>query len=461
MSNGPVFWHQGLFLQPQHFQRTDLRTQDMLAEMASASRPWFWGVSRLEGDPGALASGTVQFNQVKLFMPGTGFELSMPGNAVCAGRKAPESLNAGDTLDVWLGLRNIKEGDINVTVVADAAEQAKASSRLVISEGQSDNPDLYEDAPPATVRQLRYVLQIVFGNELDNARDMSLIPVARLRQTATGLTVDNEYAPPCLRLEDSAVLLAYLREIRDRIMVKTREMDSYKGLARRAHLDELTSVLLLLRSLTRFVPRLQLITDMPVAAPWDGYILLREILAELSIFSSRLNALGEDEDGNCRILPYEHNDPAPCYRSLRDAIVLLLDALTVGPRYMLRFEDENGLDQVHTPQHIFDNPTGSNSYWISLSSARAALAENPDRIHTAKFSPTGEMGALLSHALPGLPCSLVRQPPMGMPRKPGTVYLRLHTDSSLWPMVRLQEGIAMSWADKPDDLEAYFIVLED
>lgn len=461
MSNGPVFWHQGLFLQPQHFQRTDIRTQDMLAELASASRPWFWGVSRLEWDLGALAAGTVQFSQLQLFMPRMGFELSMPGNAVCAGRKAPDTLIAGDSLNVWLGLRNIKEGDSNVTVCADAAEQALASSRMVVAEGQSDSPDLYEDAPPATVRQLRYVLQIVFGNELDNAKDMSLMPVARLMQTATGLAVDSEYAPPCLSLEKSPVLLSFLREIRDRIMVKTREMDSYKGLARRARLDELTSVLLLLRTLTRFVPRLQLITDMPVAAPWDGYILLREILAELSIFSSRLNAMGEDEAGNSRILPYEHNDPAPCYRSLRDAIVMLLDALAIGPRYMLRFEEEHGLDQVHTPQHIFDNPTGSNSYWISLCSEKADLADNPDRIHTAKFSPTGEMGALLTHALPGLPCSLVRQPPMGMPRKHGTVYLRLHTDSALWPMVRMQEGIAMSWADKPDDLEAYFIVLED
>ncbi len=461
MSNGPVFWHQGLFLQPQHFQRTDLRTHQMLAELASACRPWFWGVSKLDWDRGALASGTVQFNNLKLFMPTLGFELSLPGNAVCAGRKAPESLNAGETLDVWLGIRTLKEGDNNVTVAADAREQAQASTSMVVSEGQPDVVDLLEDAPPATVREMRFVLQIVFGNELSEARDMVFLPVARLMQTATGLTVDNDFAAPCLRLEDSPVLLSFLREIRDRIMVKTREMDSYKGLARRARLDELTSVLLLLRTLTRFVPRLQIITDMPVAAPWDGYLLLREILAELSVFSNSLNALGEDENGTCRILPYDHNDPAPCYRSLRDAIVLLLDGLAVGPRYMLRFEEENSLDQVHTPQHIFDNPTGSNSYWISLYSAKSSLAENPDRIHTAKFSPTGEMGSLLSHALPGLPCSLVQQPPMGMPRKPGTVYLRLHTDSALWPMVRMQEGIAMSWADKPGDLEAYFIVLED
>ena len=461
MSNGPVFWHQGLFLQPQHFQRNDQRTTDMLSELAAVSRPWLWGVKKLEWDKGALAAGTVQIESLELFMPGMGFELSIPGNAVCAGRLAPDYLNAGDTIDVWLGIANMKEGDPNVTVAASAKEQAAATTRMVVMEGQPDSADLYQQGPLGTVRQLRYVLQIVFGNELEQARDMSLLPVGHLKQSAQGLYVDTDYAPPCLRLADAPVLLSILREIRDRVLVKTREMDSYKGLARRSHLAELASIMLLLRSLTRFVPRLQLMVDMPVAAPWDGYILLREILADLSIFSNHFNALGEDSTGTCQLLPYDHNNPAPCYRSLRDAIVLLLDALAVGPRYMVRFEKEDDLDQAHLAPHIFDNPTGRNSYWISLYSAKNNLAGSPDLLRTAKFSPTGEMSTLLTHALPGLPCTMESHPPMGMPRRQGAVYLQLHTDSSLWPMVRMQGGIAMSWTSMPDDLEAYFIVLEE
>ncbi|MDO5536719.1 MAG: type VI secretion system baseplate subunit TssK, partial [Desulfovibrionaceae bacterium] len=443
-----------------HFQRTDLRTEALLAGLAEAGRPWFWGVNALEWDSGSLAAGTVQPASLSVIFPGSGIEMSCPGNAVCAGRLAPESLKAGETLDVWHGLAALKEGEANVTVAQDAGELAGAATRLSMLTGQPEVADVYQEGPAATVRHLRYVLQIVFGTELEDARDMSLLRVARLKRAATGLIVDETYAAPCLRLENSPVLMGCLREARDRVLVKTREMDSYKGLARRGNMGEMTTVFLILRSLARFAPRLQLMADMPVAAPWEGYLLLRELLAELSVFSTHLNPLGEDAGGRSHLEPYRHDDPAPSYRSLVSAIILLLDALSTGPRYMIRFEQGPDFQQVRLAPHIFDNPSGRNDYWISLRSEQLNLRENAASVAMAKFSPSGEIGTIIARALPGLPCTLDDQPPMGLPRRNGTIYLHLHTDSPLWGKVRMQGGISLSWEGMPDDLEAYFIVLE-
>ncbi|EKD37357.1 MAG: hypothetical protein ACD_75C01158G0003, partial [uncultured bacterium] len=44
----PVFWHQGLFLQPQHFQLSERSLQSQLAPYQLCLMPDFWGVQRME-----------------------------------------------------------------------------------------------------------------------------------------------------------------------------------------------------------------------------------------------------------------------------------------------------------------------------------------------------------------------------------------------------------------------------
>ncbi len=460
MVDGPVFWHQGLFLQPQHFQRTDLRAEELAADLAAAARPWMWGVTGLEWDQGALAAGTVHPLRLRVILPGMGVALSCPGNAVCAGRVPPEGLAAGESVDVWLGLAVFREGEANVTVAGDANGMAAAATRYATLEGQPETANVYEDAPPAMVRRLKYVLQVVFGSEVEQARDMILMRAARLRRTATGLTVDASYAAPCLKIGDSPVLMACLREARDRVLVKTREMDGCKSLARRGSMGEMTVVFLILRSLARFAPRLQIMVDMPVAPPWEGYVLLRELLSELSVFSTRLNPLGEDARGVSHIEPYRHDDPAPAYQSLLRSIIILLDALATGPRYLIRFEAGDAGWTATLPSHVFDTPDSRTEYWVTLHSDRVNLEEHPEFVRMVKLSPLAEAATLVARALPGLPCSVDSQPPMGLPRRAGTVYLRMHTDSPMWSRVRLQGGMALSWEGGPEDLEACFAVLE-
>jgi len=43
----PIFWYQGLFLQPQHFQRQDLLAQFRLQPFQTYMHPHFWGFGKL------------------------------------------------------------------------------------------------------------------------------------------------------------------------------------------------------------------------------------------------------------------------------------------------------------------------------------------------------------------------------------------------------------------------------
>lgn len=458
MVDGPIYWHQGLFLQPQHFQRTDQRTEQLLGQLAGLSRSWLWGVRALTWDLGALKAGCLKPQTLQMLLPGMGLELSCPGNAVCPGRMVPESLAAGSSIDVYFGLAPFREGEGNVSQGGESADYERMGTRLCLSEGMDDVPDLYGDGPSARMQRLNYVLQILLGPERDTAGDVLCLRVARMRRTADGLVLDTDYAPACISLQDSLPLLDCFREIRDRVLAKIRELDSYKELARRSSMGDMTGIFLMLRSLARFAPRLELGVDMPLLAPWEAYLLLRDLLAELSVFSLQTNPLGEDRTGQSILVPYRHDDPLPAFRSLRSAISAILDSLATGPRYVIRFERGDLFDTAAIPPHVLEAP--GCQYWVSLFSQIMPLSEGDPGLTRLKFSPRNEMNTLLTRALPGLPFSLEEHTPMGLARKQGTIYARLHADAALWQKVREQGGLALSWEEAPADLEACFIVLE-
>jgi type VI secretion system protein ImpJ len=64
-----VCWHEGMQLLPQHFQLQGLRAEALVAHLAHACNPWFWGVSRVEFDPSALSGGLVRVLQLQATLP--------------------------------------------------------------------------------------------------------------------------------------------------------------------------------------------------------------------------------------------------------------------------------------------------------------------------------------------------------------------------------------------------------
>ena len=180
MADGPIYWHQGLFLQPQHFQRTDQRTEDLLGQLAGLSRPWLWGVRSLAWDMGALKAGCLKPRTLQVLLPGMGLELSCPGNAVCPGRMVPDSLAAGSNIDVYIGLAPFREGEGNVGQAGENENYERLGTRLCLAEGMDDVPDLYGDGPSARMQRLNYVVQILLGQERDTAGNVVCLRVARM-----------------------------------------------------------------------------------------------------------------------------------------------------------------------------------------------------------------------------------------------------------------------------------------
>lgn len=462
MADGPIYWHQGLFLQPQHFQIVNRQMAETLAPVVANLSPFFWGLASGEVNEAALTAGRVEITSVNVLFPATSRMISYPGNAVCAGRQAPlEAIPVDGSMTVYVGLRPIKPGEANVTVAETPAEMAVAPTRLAVPVEPESVPDLYSHGPAAQIRRMSYVLNLVFEPELEEAGDLDLVPVARLFREGDKITLDSSFVPPCMSIVGSPALTALLKELRDRVLGKARQLEGYKTLSGQSGASgDFTLLLMALRTLSRFAARLDHVVASPCVAPWDAYGLLRELVAELSVFSLDMSALGENWQDEKLVPEYAHTDLGRCFRSTRDVIIRLLDGISAGPRFVTRFDFRDPYWTAEIPQQILAETKTSGDYWLVLHSDSAEpQALRDSALRMLKLSSTSNMGSLLVRALPGIPLAAADGPPAGLPRRHGAFYFRIGRESPLWMEVEKTGSISLHWTEAPADLDAQLAVL--
>ena len=78
-----IYWYQGMFMQPQHFQLADLHAQFRDKPLMETGLPHFWGVGDLELSQSAIANRTIEVTRAQLLFPDRSY-VEFPGNAVIA-----------------------------------------------------------------------------------------------------------------------------------------------------------------------------------------------------------------------------------------------------------------------------------------------------------------------------------------------------------------------------------------
>ena len=463
MVDGPVYWHQGLFLQPQHFQLLEGRMADTIGPVMENITPFFWGLASGTLNEAALAAGRLEISQIRVVFPSSTETITLPGNAVCAGRQiSVESIPVDGALTAYVGLRSVKPGEVDVTMVENATRLAEAPTRMAVLVEPEKVRNLYGEGPPAQIRRMAYVLNLVYETELDQAGDLDLIPIGRLTRTGGTVALEPGFVPPCLTLSASPVLSSLLRAIRDRVLGKARQLEGFKNLSARGSTSgDFTLLLMGLRTLSRFAARLDHAIAAPCLSTWHAYGILRELVAELSVFSLNISVLGDDWKGEKLVPDYAHTQLGACFGAIHDLIVHLLEGISAGPRFVTRFEfsDPYWVAQI-PPQILSETRTSGDDFWLVLHSNMLP----PDALRTSaarllKISAPGGMESLLVRALPGIPLSLSEHAPPGMPRMQGALYFRIGRESPLWAEVEKSGRIGMHWTEAPDDLDAQLAVL--
>lgn len=217
-----VFWGEGLFLRPQHFQRQDAYHEARLQEFATTIHPYAWGVRQARFDVQALASGTLRAQQLSAIFP-DGEIYSAPGDDELPEALALGKLPAGvqsTTIHLALPLLRDHGGNCGSDADGNGATRYLQATRATA--------DLYTDAGEAELGYLRKTVRLLTDDE---PRDPYVsVPVARVRRTSTGgFEFDDSFLAPSLSLAAAPQLQAELRRLLDNLQAKT---DALYGLHR-------------------------------------------------------------------------------------------------------------------------------------------------------------------------------------------------------------------------------------
>ncbi len=456
----PFFWHQGLFLQPQHFQQQDRYIQSLLVPFQLYQQPHFWGVGSLKIQDAALENLSLQILEGKFQFP-DGSYVSLPENGLVDSRSFDEDWveESSKPLEILLGLRKWNPNGQNVTVLTSLESVSDVTTRFVTSKEPDEVQDLYQGGPSAEVARLYYVLKIFWSSEKEKLGDYELIPLARLQRQGEHIVQSERFFPPCLQINAVKSLRKLITETRDQIASRAHMLEAYKR-ERGIHTAEFgardTVFLLALRSLNRYVPLLFHYTESQSVHPWTVYGTLRQIIGELSSFSEMVNVLGEQEDGSSLVPPYNHRKLHTCFLAAQDTLLRLLDEITAGPDYILELIYDGTYYSAELSPTMFE---AHNRFYLVVTTDDASDDVLNNFSGMAKTGSRESLPLLITQALAGIKISHLVNPPQELPQRIGSLYFQIDHHGELWERVQRSNNLAVFWDSAPQDIKAELMIV--
>ncbi|MDR2611352.1 MAG: type VI secretion system baseplate subunit TssK [Deltaproteobacteria bacterium] len=455
----PIFWQQGTFLEPQHFQLLEYQRRADLSFILEALHPWPWGFSDLRINEDALASFTLEILEMDLLLPG-GYRLTVPGNAQvppASFRKA--WTNPDELLEVCLAAPAFSPESPNVEFPQTEGQAAgegvgsHAVRRLFSPAPAETVPDLLGGGPPAQVETLVFNAFLLFGEEIQEAKGLTLIPIARLMRLGEKVR-RTPFAPAALRLYADSPLRELALDVMELLKAKGRELEEYKITPAQSRLETLASNSLALVSalgiVLRHTARLHHLLNGPAAHPYAVFSAIKELAAELTIFAPGLSALGEPLSGEGVALPpYDHKDPLPSFRETRALIGRLLDTMSPGPDIFAVFQQDGRNFSLTLPPL----PEGGCIFWISARTDLPPEEAKASLSGFAKLASPERARNLISYNLPGVTLTPLREVPVGLPKRPDTVYFAVRQKDPLWDEALKSGRLQLFWDAAPEKAE--------
>ena len=432
-----VHFNEGLFLQQHHLQ---IMQRNMLARL-DALRPlafsFPYGLVEAQVSAESLKNQLVRFDRLHAIMP-SGLEVRFPESADIPSlniKQAIESRTGATTIFLAVPLWSPDRANV---VTGDGKDQWMVKSIYRISEIEQADENTGQNPRPIAVRRINARF-LVDG---DDATDMEVLPVLRVvrgvGEEAGTLRQDPNFIPPSMLVRGSPVLRNLLREFANELEAARAELslqvtrggfsvDTMRG----AQFEQC----LRLRTISRSSARLSSILKVNNVTPFDVYLELRELLAELG-------SMYPDKDQQLAPPAYDHEKPGIAFHDLTDKIRGLLRGAITARFMKVEFKSEQQMFLAALTEEQFTQP---NEYFIAVRTqedpiALAKLVENQDQFQVAAPSMVGKR-------IFGLKLQEERYPPVELPAQVGQHYFRInrHESQRMWDRIKEEKALGVRW----------------
>jgi type VI secretion system protein ImpJ len=431
-----IHWHEGQFLQPQHFQLLQRETGLALSQERTfaVSHPYGLLAASLSVDD--LDDFQIHFTRLQAVMP-SGLILDFPETATLpainfrqAFQSHPDGFTAYLAVPVWASKRgNLLENPNEVGQRLKVLYSADDASIADENTGENDQ----------IVQIRKYNGMILFQDE--DQSDLELIPLLRIRRetTAEGAgrpRLDPYYVPPTLWIKGSTILNNLFSDLASQVSAVRSELEAHLG---SSNFDIKTvqgghrfEQFMRLRILNKFDARLNSLARVENLTPFQAYLEWRDLFAELVAMYPKEN--------DFEIPHYDHDDPYPAFDTLNRKIRQYLEG-TLAPQYrVIDFEPvDEQFYQAEIRAEDFQEGIG---YFLAVeseatASALTSLIENSDLFKLVPMS-------YARRALRGAVLKEDRHPPVQLPAKAQRYFYRIDTsqNSGAWEQL-MQEPIAI------------------
>lgn len=453
-----IFWHQGLFLQPQHFQQMEMHQQYCREPLVRMLNPYPWGFESLDISDSALGNRVVEVRALSLLMPDQTY-LQYPGNVIIAARSFDKLWSDPDLpLNVYLALRRFSFAEPNVSVVDSIAQGTEARTRFASLSNPAEVSDVYSGGGQAVLPTVMHVARLVFESELSGLDDHEVIPLVELTLEGDQVRQVNKAVPPLASMGGSTYLSNIVRDIRDDMLGRLRQLEEYKS-PRGVNAEDLDANFLMMMQavqvLNRHVPALTHLLEVSGFHPWHVYGQLRQCVGELSTFSHRFDVFGRLSGQENGMPNYDHKSLGVCFGRAREIVSQLLSEIAVGPEFHVNLALQGEFFCGLVPQEYFGS---RNRFYLILQSEAAKETDSRSLLGAVRLAATEVMPDLIDHALPGVELIELPGPPQGLPRRSDARYFRIEQMSEAWEQIEQTGAVSFDWPEAPEGLRVVMIV---
>lgn len=424
-----VLWREGMLLTPQHLQQAERAMHAGVAAGLRLAAPLACGVGRLRVDPAAMAAGSFAVTAVEAVLP--------DGTAVCLDDPAelPPAIDLAARLPAGV------PGAVIHLALALAPAGAVAVGEGGIHAGRpvrwrplpTELVDAVEGRPRTVELAVPCIRLVVEGESLDG---FSAVPLAAVRRDgADRFVLDEDFAPPCLRLDAAPALVGAVRRTAALAAARAAEIAGHRrsrtqGLVEFA-VGDVASVMTL-QAIGAALPGLRQAAE----AGWNHPA---EVHARLCALAGQLVALSGDGDPG-DLPAYDHRRPAPAFAGLENRLAGLLRTVTAS-RYIAVPVRQHS-ERVHAAQ-LPDQVTDGARLFLAVVSTLPAERVIRDLPARGKVASHGRLDTLVASAMPGVKLAYQAVPPAEIPVQPGGTYFLLEAAGAEWDQVLRTRTLAV------------------
>jgi len=452
----PIFWGQGMFLQPQHFQQQDWYHDARLRHFFHLFLPFCWGVKSLTLNEPALQNFLFEVEQCELVTwDGTVLRFrgsSLPSNARIEPRSFEQELDpGGKPLSVYLGLRRLQLEEDNLrphtatTASGNGAVNGGDHRRYFLEE--TETVDFYASGdPPSQLQYLVHDVHVLFDVPTSRSQDYELVKIAEVLRSPDGRggMLSKRYIPPAVTVSSDPVLETMVKEIRDLLTAKGQEIWHYRR-RRGEQMVELGSRelghLLMVQTLNRYIPLFHHYLEQGETHPYVMYALLRQVVGELSSFSETVSVLGARE-GEETIPPYRHDQLWPCFSFATRRVKELLNELTTAAigDILLEYKPELRFFTADLKPEFF---SGDNRYYLAIKTDVKPSEMFTILQEVGKITSREEMPKIMHTFISGLTIEPLEAPPQELVMRAHYRYFEIDQRSPHWQQIQRRQNIAV------------------